>query len=216
MTLTKSTKSTKSTTIPSLSVDSVCETPEEGLCIDINGVGCSFVNSLRRTIMLDTPSLGIDSVQVIKNSSSFPCEVVAQRLALTPLIQSAVFSSSKIRVHEVGPGTLYSDCVLADSGGKPQACMQPGIILLELKEGDEVHLDCNVKYGTGSDHARFCKGAKVRMKKKSESSFSLMFHSIDGLPASHHLLSAIDVLLARLDAVKADLNSNSLPNPANN
>src|SRR3972149_7868891 len=51
----------------------------------VEGVDSAFMNSLRRIILAEVPSMAIDEVVVIENSSMLHDEILAHRLGLVPL-----------------------------------------------------------------------------------------------------------------------------------
>ena len=83
----------------------------------VNGVDLSVVNSLRRTILAEIPTLAFDDIQILENTSPIHNEFLAHRIGLIPihvapsdihLVQSYVF---KINVKNVG-----NDVVCVTSG----------------------------------------------------------------------------------------------------
>jgi len=75
------------------------ESKQENLCLEvkivdknefsarliIEGVDSAFMNSLRRVMVAEVPSMAIDEVVVIENSSMLHDEILAHRLGLIPL-----------------------------------------------------------------------------------------------------------------------------------
>jgi DNA-directed RNA polymerase subunit D len=51
----------------------------------VDGVDTAFMNSLRRIILAEVPSMAIDEVVVVENSSMLHDEILAHRLGLIPL-----------------------------------------------------------------------------------------------------------------------------------
>ncbi|XP_023030508.1 RNA polymerase I and III subunit C [Leptinotarsa decemlineata] len=52
---------------------------------DLVGIHTSFVNAIRRLILSDVPSMAIDRVQILNNTSVMQDEVLSHRLGLIPL-----------------------------------------------------------------------------------------------------------------------------------
>lgn len=52
----------------------------------LSGVDLSFANALRRVIIADIPTLAIDTVEVINNTSVLADEFLAHRLGMVPLL----------------------------------------------------------------------------------------------------------------------------------
>lgn len=58
---------------------------EKELEFDLIGFRPYLVNAIRQTIINDVPTMAIEDVYFLKNSSIFNCDYVAQRLALIPI-----------------------------------------------------------------------------------------------------------------------------------
>ena len=58
---------------------------EEALEFDIINVDCVLVNTLRRLLMAEVPTVAVEKVLAYQNSSLLPDEVLAHRLGLLPL-----------------------------------------------------------------------------------------------------------------------------------
>ncbi len=121
----------------------------------------TMVNTIRRTLMLDLVENAPTDVTVHKNTSVYPCELLAHRIGMVPIISDC----TTISLHAVGPCTVYSDSIICKDTGKKVT--QPGIMLIPLGKGHEVNFSCKVTKGTGRKHARFAHCSAISMKKCS-------------------------------------------------
>ena len=125
------------------------------------------INAIRRTLMLDIKTQAVDNVTMKKNVSVFPCELIAQRLSLVPLVKEC----QTMTLDATGPCEVMSDMVL-DHKSKEQVLI-PGIMLLKLAEGQYVSLSANTNIRTARDHARYSPIACMSLKKCSVSNISM-------------------------------------------
>ena len=160
-----------------------------------NCVQPSFSNALRRSLLLDVPSLAVEKVNVFKNTTTFPCETIAQRLTLVPL-NKHVHEGDKFEIEADGPCHLYSDAITINAckGG-----FAKGVLVARLAKGQQLKMTGSFKKSTGSEHARFQKTAAVSSFKEKGKQASLSFESIDDRSAAEHLLIAVDALIEKLE-----------------
>ncbi len=57
----------------------------DALCFDLVGADAALANALRRVMLADAPSVAIEAVFIVNNTSIMPCEILAHRLGLVPL-----------------------------------------------------------------------------------------------------------------------------------
>ena len=62
---------------------------KEELVFDINGVDPTLVNTLRRIMIAEIPTMAIETVIINQNTSIIPDEVLAHRLGLIPILADA-------------------------------------------------------------------------------------------------------------------------------
>ena len=62
---------------------------EEELVFDIKGVDPTLVNTLRRIMIAEIPTMAIETVIINQNTSIIPDEVFAHRLGLVPILADA-------------------------------------------------------------------------------------------------------------------------------
>lgn len=139
----------------------------------VKGASYSYVNSLRRYMMDEVPTMAIEEVDFKQNSSILYDEIVAHRLGL--LVLSTDLKSYELppagtkdleelpakcklqfTLKTKGPGTVYaSDLKSKDPKIKPIFPKTPIVILLK---DQEVELLATATLGKGSDHAKWATG----------------------------------------------------------
>lgn len=63
----------------------ILEETNSTICFVVRGVDTPFVNALRRIMLAEVPSMAIDEVVIIENSSVLHDEILSHRLGLIPL-----------------------------------------------------------------------------------------------------------------------------------
>ena len=65
------------------------------LKLNIKGIDAPFINALRRTMLDDVPTVGIDKVLIFQNTSVINDEVLVHRLGLIPILANPDLFVSK-------------------------------------------------------------------------------------------------------------------------
>ncbi len=117
----------------------------------------SLVNALRRAILNSVETLAIEDVTIFKNTSSMYDEIIATRLGLIPMKTIPELSKSKkeviFKLKGTGPKAVHaSDLIPSDTDIVP---VYPGMLLLNLKEGESLELEAKAVFGSGKDHVKF-------------------------------------------------------------
>ena len=128
----------------------------------VRGVTPAFANGVRRAILADVPTLSIDSVRVIENSSVMFDEQIALRLGLIPLTTPDDYRPDEavtLAIDVEGPATAYSgDLVSGDEQVQPA---DENVPIIDLKEGQRLELEADARLGVGKDHAKHQGGVAV-------------------------------------------------------
>ena len=128
----------------------------------VRGATPAFANGVRRAILADVPTLSIDSVRVIENSSVMFDEQIALRLGLVPLTTPDDYRPDDevtLAIDVEGPATAYSgDLVSSDEQVQPA---EENVPIIELKEGQRLELEADAALGRGKDHAKHQGGVAV-------------------------------------------------------
>src|SRR6056297_2888176 len=107
----------------------------------VRGVTPAFANGIRRAMVADVPTMAIDTVRFVENSSVMFDEQLALRLGLVPLTTPDDYDEGEevtLAIDVEGPGTAYSsDLVSSDPMVEPA---DKNIPIIELKEGQRLEL----------------------------------------------------------------------------
>lgn len=129
----------------------------------VRGLTPAFANGIRRAILADVPTLSIDTVRFVENSSVMFDEVLAHRLGMVPLTTpEGEFEEGDVitlALDVEGPGTAYSgDLVSSDPLVEPA---DKNVPLIDLKENQRLELEADAVIGVGRDHAKHQGGVAV-------------------------------------------------------
>ena len=134
----------------------------------VRGVTPAFANGVRRAIIADVPTVSIDTVRMIENSSVMFDEQISLRLGLVPLTTPDDYEEGDIvtlALDVEGPDTAYSgDLVSADDQVEPADANIP-IIDLKYPEGADspqrLEVEAEAVMDRGKAHAKHQGGVAV-------------------------------------------------------
>lgn len=122
----------------------------------------AFANGIRRAMIADVPTLAIDTVRFIENSSVMFNEQLALRLGLVPLSTPDDYEIGEevtLALDVEGPATAYSgDLVSSDDQVGPA---EQNVPIIELKEGQRLELEADAVLDVGREHAKHQGGVSV-------------------------------------------------------
>ncbi|WP_135534152.1 DNA-directed RNA polymerase subunit D [Halostella pelagica] len=129
----------------------------------VRGVTPAFANGIRRAMIADVPTLSVDSVRVIENSSVMFDEQIAHRLGMVPLTTpEGEFEEGDVVTLSIdvkGPSTAYSgDLVSGDSVVEPA---DDNIPIIDLKDDQRLELEAEAVLDSGKSHAKHQGGVAV-------------------------------------------------------
>jgi DNA-directed RNA polymerase subunit D len=139
----------------------------------VQGADIPLMNAMRRSMLAEVPSMAIDEVVIIENSSILHDEILAHRLGLIPLrtdldtynLQEdcpckSEFGCNLCRVALTLEGeakeettTIYSGALNPDN--PDIAPVSDRIPIVKLAPGQRIKLEAHAKLGKGSDHAKW-------------------------------------------------------------
>ena len=138
------------------------ERDERSATFLVRGITPAFANGIRRAMVADVPTLSVDTVRVIENSSVMFDEQIALRLGLIPLTTPDDYrpdDTVTLAIDVEGPDTAYSgDLVSSDDKVQPA---EKNVPIIDLNEGQRLELEADAKLGRGKDHAKHQGGVAV-------------------------------------------------------
>ncbi|MDG6952655.1 MAG: DNA-directed RNA polymerase subunit D [Nitrososphaerota archaeon] len=189
--------------------------------VQLEGVDRSYANAIRRFCISEVPSMAIDDVVILENSSVLYDEILAHRLGMIPIktdlekynlpeacdcgnplgchkcrVLFVLDAKGKDKVSTVTSGDLVSE----DREVRP---VSESIPLVKLAAGQSVKLEAYARLGRGKEHAKWqpCTVATLTDGKK-EGTFVLTVESAGGLPAKQIVLKAIQLIEKKLDEIQ--------------
>ena len=146
-----------------------------------------FMNTIRRAIIIGTPTMAIDICRIKKNSSALYDEVLAHRLGLIPLKtdlksyrtpkkckceeKGCAICQLSLTLKASGPCNVYAeDLKSSDPKVKP---VYPKMLIVKLLKDQELELEAIAVLGKGKKHTKFSPGLVYyqgypKIKVKSE------------------------------------------------
>lgn len=214
------------------SVD-VIEKSAERIVVKFNNIPRQYVNSLRRLAISEVPTLAIDDVVMLENSSVMHDEAVAHRLGLIPLRTDpgrfvmphecdckSTLGCSKCRVLLVLDSEANDKTKIVTSGElvSEDELVKPvskDIPIIVLAPNQKLKFEAYARLGTGKDHAKWQPTSAAIVKDgKDEDEIVLVLESNGALSAEEVLISASERLAAKVKNFKQVTSSLKIPKNA--
>ncbi|MGB9729316.1 MAG: DNA-directed RNA polymerase subunit D [Thermoprotei archaeon] len=126
----------------------------------IEGIDITLLNAIRRATINRVPTMAIDTVIILENSSVMYDEILAHRLGLIPLttdldeIRPDTTAILKLEVKATSDNqVVYSSQLISSDPNIKPAWNNIPIIL--LKKGQRIQLEAMARLGMGSEHAKW-------------------------------------------------------------
>lgn len=210
----------------------VVEKSNERIVVRFSNIPRQYVNSLRRLAISEVPTLAIDDVVVLENSSVMHDEAVAHRLGLVPLRTDpgrfvmpsecdckSTLGCSKCRVllvldAEANEKTMVvtsGELVSEDEMVKP---VSKDIPIIVLAPNQKLKFEAYARLGIGKDHAKWQPTSAAVVKDGKDDEIILVLESNGALTAEDILLASAERLAAKVKNFKQLVSSLKVPKNA--
>ena len=198
------------------SVD-ILERADEKIVIKFTNVPRQYVNAIRRTSISEVPTLAIDDVVILENSSVMHDEAIAHRLGLIPLQTKldrfvmphdcdckSTLGCSKCRVllvldseaNEKTKVVTSGELVSEDELIKP---VSKDIPIIALAPGQKLKFEAYARLGIGRDHAKWQPTSAAIVKDgNNENESILVIETNRALTAEETLMAAIEKINSKI------------------
>ena len=195
----------------------ILERADEKIVIKFNNVPRQYINAIRRTSISEVPTLAIDDVVILENSSVMHDEAIAHRLGLIPLQTNldrfvmphecdckSTLGCSKCRVLLVLDSEANEKTKVVTSGElmSEDELIKPvskDIPIITLAPGQKLKFEAYARLGIGRDHAKWQPTSAAIVKDgKDENESILIIETNRALTAEETLMAAIDKINSKI------------------
>ena len=213
----------------SISVD-VLERTDERVVIKFNNISRQYINAIRRIAISEVPTLAVDDVVILENSSVMHDEAVAHRLGLIPLRTEldrfvmpqecdcqSTLGCSKCRVLLVLDSEAMEKTKIVTSGEllseddlvKP---VSKDIPIVVLAPSQKLKFEAYARLGVGKDHAKWQPTSAAVVKDGSDDNEAILTIETNGaLTAEETVDAAMEKLNTKIKKFSEALRSLEKP-----
>ncbi|MHB1868699.1 MAG: DNA-directed RNA polymerase subunit D [Nitrososphaerales archaeon] len=206
-----------------VSID-IIESHPSRLRLRLKGVDRAYANAIRRMAISQVPTMAIDDVVILENSSVMFDELVAHRLGLIPLKTDlnrynlpedcdckTPLGCQKCRVLLVLDAEASdkvravnsSDLVSEDPDTKPIADTIP---IVKLAPGQKIKLEAYARLGKGSEHAKWQPtSASVLIETGKPDEYELYIESVGSISSAEIFTRALEKIQKNLTEFSAQI-----------
>jgi DNA-directed RNA polymerase subunit D len=191
------------------------ESNGKSMKIEFEGVPLAVANAIRRLIISEVPTMAVEEVLIIENSSGMTNEVLAHRISLIPFVSDidryvppeectcgSKLGCEKCVVRyvlkaEAGdqPITVCSRDMVPEDPNTTVIPVSGNIPIVKLAPGEKIELELYVRVGKGKKHAKWQPGIATLYESKESADKRILFvESFGFLEPKRMVLEAIKIL----------------------
>jgi DNA-directed RNA polymerase subunit D len=216
----------------SISVD-VLERTDERVVIKFNNISRQYINAIRRIAISEVPTLAVDDVVMLENSSVMHDEAVAHRLGLIPLRTEldrfvmpqecdcqSTLGCSKCRVLLVLDSEAMEKTKIVTSGEllSEDELVKPvskDIPIVVLAPSQKLKFEAYARLGVGKDHAKWQPTSAAVVKDGADDNEAILTIETNGaLTAEETVEAAMEKLNTKIKRFSEVLRSLERPSTA--
>jgi DNA-directed RNA polymerase subunit D len=209
----------------------ILQKEEERIVIKFSNVPRQYVNAIRRLSISEVPTLAIDDVVILENSSVMHDEAIAHRLGLIPLRTDldrfvmphdcdckSTLGCSKCRVLLVLDSEANEKTKVVTSGEllsedelvKPVSNDIPVVV---LAPSQKLKFEAYARLGVGKDHAKWQPTSAAIVKDGNDENESVLTIETNGaLTAEEVVMAAIEKINLKIKNFNHTIQSLEIPN----
>jgi len=196
----------------------VIRSEPSSLRMRLGGIDRSYANAIRRLAISSVPTMAIDDVVILENSSVMFDELLSHRLGLIPLrthlnrynlpedcdcksplgcpkcrVLLVLDAEATDKVRSVTSADLVSE-------DPETVAVSSNIPIVRLAPGQKVKLEAYARLGKGSEHAKWqATSASVLIETGKPDEFEMYFETVGSLTAQEVFTRAVERLQGLLD-----------------
>jgi DNA-directed RNA polymerase subunit D len=209
----------------------ILQNEEERIVIKFSNVPRQYVNAIRRLSISEVPTLAIDDVVILENSSVMHDEAIAHRLGLIPLRTDldrfvmphdcdckSTLGCSKCRVLLVLDSEANEKTKVVTSGEllSEDELVKPvsnDIPIVVLAPSQKLKFEAYARLGVGKDHAKWQPTSAAIVKDgKDEDESVLTIETNGALTAEEVVMAAIEKINLKIKNFNHTIQSLEIPN----
>lgn len=214
----------------SQSID-ILQKEEERIVIKFSNVPRQYINAIRRLSISEVPTLAMDDVVILENSSVMHDEAIAHRLGLIPLRTDldrfvvphdcdckSTLGCSKCRVLLVLDSEANEKTKVVNSGEllSEDELVKPvskDIPIVVLAPSQKLKFEAYARLGVGKDHAKWQPTSAAIVKDgKDENESVLTIETNGALTAEEVVMAAIEKINLKIKSFNYTIQSLEIPN----
>lgn len=190
------------------------ESDDKSMKVEFRGVPLAVANAIRRLIISEVPTMAVEEVLVIENTSGMTNEILTHRISLIPFVSDIdhhvppdeCTCGSKLGCErcvvryvlkaEAGdqPLTVYSRDMVPENPNTTVVPVSGNVPIVKLAPGEKIELEVYVRVGRGKMHAKWQPGIATLYESKGTEKRILFVESFGFLEPKRMILEAIKIL----------------------